>query len=304
MSIFLKFNRIHGSLFDSLDQQSRKSLFVWSLGLLALMGVLDSVTGNYSFTLFYLIPIFLAAWFVGSSAGVSVCIGSFFSSLVANPYRYVLRNYSHPTYYYWDLFLEFTYLLLMSLMFSALKERFNLEREMSRVDPLTGALNRRALLELATYEIAQCSRHFRSLNIAFIDLDNFKAVNDQMGHAEGDKVLCQVVSTLEETLRKADTIARVGGDEFVIMLPETDEESAGGVMAKVRENLLASMARNGWPVTFSIGFITFEKPPATAEEMIAQSDRLMYSIKNSKKNDIFHHVERSEGISDACISVE
>jgi diguanylate cyclase (GGDEF)-like protein len=301
LRLFQKFNMIHSTLFDSLEQRSRKSLFAWSLGLLVLMGALDSVTGNYSFTLFYLIPIFFAAWFVGSLAGVSVCIGSFFSSLLANPYRYVLRHYSHPTYYYWDLFLEFTYLLLMSLMFSALKERFNLEREMSRVDPLTGALNRRALMELATYEIAQCSRHLRSLNIAFIDLDNFKLVNDRMGHAEGDKVLCEVVAAFGEILRKTDVIARVGGDEFVIMLPETDEESAGAVIRKVRENLLASMARNGWPVTFSIGFITYESPSCPVEEMIAKADRLMYSIKNTHKNDIIHHVERRERMPDVCI---
>jgi diguanylate cyclase (GGDEF)-like protein len=179
-------------------------------------------------------------------------------------------------------------------MFSALKARFDAEREMSRIDPLTEALNRRALLELATYEIAQCSRHFRPLSIAFIDLDNFKTVNDQMGHAEGDKVLCEVVTSLEENLRKADTIARVGGDEFVVMLPETDDESAADVIHKVRENLLASMAKNGWPVTFSIGLITHETPPSSAEEMIDQADRLMYSIKNMHKNAVVHHVKRNK----------
>jgi diguanylate cyclase (GGDEF)-like protein len=162
-------------------------------------------------------------------------------------------------------------------------------------------LNRRALLELATYEIAQCSSHFRPLSLAFIDLDNFKTVNDQMGHADGDKVLCEVVTSLGEVLRKADTIARVGGDEFVVMLPETDDESAGAVIRKVRENLLASMTRNGWPVTFSIGLITHETPLCSAEEMIAQADRLMYSIKNMHKNDIVHHIERRERMSDASI---
>jgi diguanylate cyclase (GGDEF)-like protein len=262
------------------------------------MGLLDYATGNYSSVLFYLIPIFIAAWFVGSSAGVSVCIGSFFSSLLANPYRYVLRHYSHPTYYYWDLFLEFIYLFLMSLMFSALKARFNAEREMARVDPLTGALNRRALLELATYEIAQCSRHLRPLSIAFIDLDNFKTVNDKMGHAEGDKVLCEVVASFVETLRKADTVARVGGDEFVVMLPETDDKSAADAIRKVRERLLTSMTRNGWPVTFSIGLITHETPPDSAEEMINQVDHLMYSIKSTNKNDILHQVKRIKPIDE------
>lgn len=264
MNLLLKLDKIHYALFEFFERRSRKTLFAWSLGLLVLIGGLDYVSGDYSFILFYLIPIFLAAWFVGNVAGITVCFGSFVSSLFANPYRYVLRHYSHPSFYYWDLSLEFAYLVLMSLMFSALNARFNAEREMSRTDPLTKALNRRALMELATYEIAQCSRHFRPLSLAFIDLDNFKTVNDQRGHAEGDKVLCEVVSLLRDTLRKADTIARVGGDEFVVMLPETNYESAGDVIRTLRENLLASMASHGWPVTFSIGLITHENPSSTA----------------------------------------
>ena len=292
MNIFLKFSRLQSKLFDLFERQSRKTILAWCFGLLVLLGELDFVTGDYSFTLFYLIPIFLAAWFLGNLAGITVCIGSIISGLFANPNRFVLRPYSNPTYYYWDLFLEFIYLILMSSMFSSLKGRFNAEREMARVDPLTGALNRRALLELATYEIAQCSRHFRPLSIAFVDLDNFKTVNDKMGHAEGDKVLCEVVITFGETLRKADTVARVGGDEFVVMLPETDEKSAADTIRKVRESLLASMTRNGWPVTFSIGLITHETAPNSAEEMVDQADHLMYSIKNSNKNDILHNVER------------
>lgn len=292
MNLFLKFIKKYSAVFDYIERKARRTLLAWSFGLLILMGGIDYITGDYSFTIFYIIPIFVAAWFVGSVAGVTACIGSFISSLLANPYRFVLRPYSNPTYYYWDLFLEFIYLLMMSLMFSALKARFNAEREMARIDSLTGALNRRALLELATYEIAQCSRHLRPLSIAFIDLDNFKTVNDQMGHAEGDKVLCEVAASTGKTLRKVDTIARVGGDEFVVMLPETDDKSAADAIGKVRKNLLASMARNGWPVTFSVGLITHETPPDSAEDMICQVDRLMYSIKNTHKNDILHHVNR------------
>jgi hypothetical protein len=138
MNPFLKFGRIYSDLIDSLERRSRKTVFVWILGLTALTGGIDYATGDYSFTIFYLIPIFLAAWFVSSLAGVTVCIGSFLSILLANPYRYVLRHYSHPSFYYWDLFLEFVYLIMMSLMFSALKARFDAEREMSRIDSLTG----------------------------------------------------------------------------------------------------------------------------------------------------------------------
>jgi len=247
-------------------------------------------SGGYSFILFYIIPIFLAAWFSGRTAGSLTCVASFVTSLIANPYRYVIHHYAHPSFYYWDLSLEFAYLLLVRLMFSTLKSQFDTEREMSRIDPLTNALNRRGLLELITYETAQCSRHDRPLSLAFLDLDNFKTVNDQRGHDEGDKVLCTVVASLKKTLRQTDTIARVGGDEFVVMLPETDAETTGELIHKVQAHLQIAMKQHGWPVTFSIGIITYVTPQCSAEELIHQADLLMYSIKNNSKNGILHRV--------------
>ncbi|WP_020677787.1 GGDEF domain-containing protein [Geopsychrobacter electrodiphilus] len=290
MRLFLKFDEIRDALFTYLERRSKTTLFSWSLGLTALTGTLDYFTGGYSFILFYLIPIFLGSWFINRTAGTLICIVSFGSSLLVNPLRYVLHHYTHPSFYYWDISLEFIYLLLLSLMFSTLRAQFNTEREMSRIDHLTRALNRRGLLELVTYEMAQCSRHNRELSMAFLDLDNFKTINDQRGHAEGDRVLCAVVSTLRKTLRQADTIARVGGDEFVVMLPQTDAEAAGELLRKVQKQLLISMENQDWPVTFSIGLITYVTPQGTAEELIARVDQLMYSIKNRNKNGLLHRV--------------
>lgn len=290
MNPILKFDRLRSALFSFLEKRSRTTLFVWSLGLTALTGSLDFFTGGYSFILFYIIPLFLAAWFVSSAAGGIICVVSFATSLLANPYRYVLHHYAHPSFYYWDLSFEFTYLLLLSLMFSTLKSQFNAEREMSRIDPLTNALNRRGLLELVNYEIAQCSRHARALSLAFIDLDNFKTVNDQQGHAEGDRVLCAVVASLRETLRHSDTIARVGGDEFVVMLPEIDAKATAELIHKVQTLLLLAMKKNAWPVTFSIGLLTHLHPQDSAEELIEQVDKLMYAIKSQNKNGIQHQI--------------
>jgi diguanylate cyclase (GGDEF)-like protein len=292
MTLLKKFDSIRNALFNHLDRLSGPMLLCLSFGLVVLTGIIDFFTGGYSFILFYLFPIFLASWFIDRTAGGLVCIGSFAASLLANPYRYIMRHYAHPSFYYWDLTLEFTYLILLSLMFSALRTQFNTEREMSRVDPLTRALNRRGLLELLTYEIAQCSRHNRSLSLAFLDLDNFKTINDQSGHAEGDKVLCAVVASLHETLRHTDTIARVGGDEFVMMLPGSDAETTGEFINKIQEHLLLTMKTHHWPVTFSIGLITYVNPQGSAEELIHQVDKLMYSIKNQNKNGVLHQVVR------------
>ena len=124
------------------------------------------------------------------------------------------------------------------------------------------------------------------MTVAYIDLDNFKQINDQFGHAAGDVLLRVVAETLQTNLRRTDIIARMGGDEFVVLLPETNEESARIAIAKVRDSLLGIMAQNKWAVTFSIGAITFFSFAANPDELIRKVDELMYSVKVGGKNNI------------------
>jgi diguanylate cyclase (GGDEF)-like protein len=127
-----------------------------------------------------------------------------------------------------------------------------------------------------------------SLSCLFIDLDNFKAVNDRFGHHTGDQVLRTVVDHTRNHLRKIDVIARIGGDEFVLLLPETGRESAQAVVSKLQEVLLEAMALNSWPITFSIGVLTCNIAPHSTDELLKMTDKLMYEVKCSSKNDIRH----------------
>ena len=158
------------------------------------------------------------------------------------------------------------------------------EHEIARIDPLTHVANRRALYELGQTELLRARRYRRPLTFVSIDLDNSKQVNDALGHATGDAVLVSVASTLRGELRATDIVARMGGDEFVIILPETAAESARVVLDKLHARLLEAAESNHWKVTFSIGAVSFLSAPGSLEEAMGLADDALYSIKHQGKN--------------------
>jgi len=119
-----------------------------------------------------------------------------------------------------------------------------------------------------------------------VDLDNFKKVNDSLGHAVGDELLVEVAATLKTNLRDSDLVGRLGGDEFAVLLPETDANAARSVLEKLRLLLLDKMDAYGADITFSIGAATFLDLPESLETMIRFADETMYSIKGHGKNGV------------------
>jgi diguanylate cyclase (GGDEF)-like protein/PAS domain S-box-containing protein len=160
------------------------------------------------------------------------------------------------------------------------------ERRLARVDPLTGLANRRAFYEGAELERKRALRHSRPLSVAYIDLDNFKQINDRMGHEVGDQLLIQIGAILQNILRAEDLAARMGGDEFAIVFPENNYESARMAIQKTHRMLTEMAKDHKWPVSFSIGMVTFSVPPTSVEEMVRAADDLMYSVKHNGKNSI------------------
>jgi diguanylate cyclase (GGDEF)-like protein len=152
-------------------------------------------------------------------------------------------------------------------------------QERATVDDLTALANRRALCETVTGEIERSRRFHHHLSLAYLDIDNFKGVNDRAGHATGDRVLITLASVARATVRSVDTVARVGGDEFVILMPETGAAAASSLVERVREAFSRSAVVAGVPVTCSIGLATFGRIPASVEEMLDTADELMYEAK-------------------------
>jgi diguanylate cyclase (GGDEF)-like protein/PAS domain S-box-containing protein len=164
------------------------------------------------------------------------------------------------------------------------------EKNLSRVDFLTGIPNRRTFNEALSQEGKRSRRYGRPITLAYIDVDNFKFLNDHYGHATGDELLKMIGSTLEGSIRSTDIVARLGGDEFAVLLPETDESNAGVIVAKLRQNLQSAISPKRWPVTFSFGVVTFPVALDSMEEMIKRADEFMYEAKRGGKSAVVSRV--------------
>jgi diguanylate cyclase (GGDEF)-like protein/PAS domain S-box-containing protein len=164
-----------------------------------------------------------------------------------------------------------------------LQAALEIERNVSRVDFLTGIPNRRTFYEALESEVHRARRYQRAMTLGYIDVDNFKSVNDILGHSAGDDLLKMVAATIQATLRRTDTVARLGGDEFAVLLPETDSEAATVAVAKVQRSLQAAVDRHSLPISFSVGVVTFKLPLETIEKMIERADELMYQAKRNGK---------------------
>lgn len=164
------------------------------------------------------------------------------------------------------------------------------EKNLSRVDFLTGIPNRRMFYQALTLEGKRSRRYGRPLTLIYTDVDNFKYLNDHYGHATGDELLKTIGMTLETSIRSTDVAARLGGDEFAVLLPETDEASAGVTVAKLRQNLNAAIGPKGWPVTFSFGVVTFPIALDSMEEMLKRADEFMYEAKRGGKSAVVSRV--------------
>jgi diguanylate cyclase (GGDEF)-like protein len=257
--------------------------------LVALVALLDIVTGyELSFSLFYLLPIALVAWYGGRRPAMVACVLSAGAWLLAD----ILAGQTHsqPLIFAWNAAIRFGFFVIVAWLLTALKTELERERQLTRSDHLTGATSPSFFYDLLKLEIDRCTRNQRPFTLAYIDIDNFKSVNDQFGHSTGDQLLCQVVARARRRLRKTDIVARLGGDELAVLLPETSQQGAPVVVSSLQEALLNEMGLHNWPVTFSIGAMTFPAAPATPNEVIGMVDALMYTVKNSGKNSVRYSV--------------
>jgi diguanylate cyclase (GGDEF)-like protein len=268
-----------------IEQLDKRVLLLGCLAIVLVLGYLDHLTGyEFSFSIFYLLPIFLAAWFCNRNYALLVSVVSAITWLLSN--KLAGASYSHPIIGYWNAFMIFGFFSIVSLLLVFLRRSLEHERNLSRIDFITGITNSRAFYELAATELLRAKRYNRPFSVAYLDVDNFKQINDRLGHNTGDTLLKVVAETLRTQLRQTDIVARMGGDEFILFLPETDGESAIAALSKSQVSLLSAMEQNKWEVTFSIGAKTFYNFPLNVNEMIRQVDELMYTVKANGKSSI------------------
>jgi diguanylate cyclase (GGDEF)-like protein len=157
------------------------------------------------------------------------------------------------------------------------------ERQLARLDPLTLLGNRRFFEQIAHAELNRSRRYARPFALAYLDVDHFKAVNDRYGHAAGDRLLQLVARQLAKGLRKSDVIARIGGDEFAVLLPETPAAGARIAMQKIHDRLNAAVHDAGFDVSFSTGIIIYDAGAATVPVLLGEADRVMYQVKRNAR---------------------
>lgn len=158
--------------------------------------------------------------------------------------------------------------------------------ELARTDPLTQVNNSRAFREAVAHEIARCRRYGDGFAVAYVDIDHFKRLNDRLGHEMGDAVLRHIGASLRSNLRCIDTVARMGGDEFAVLLPQTNAERARSALEKWQHQLVETADRHAGAVTVSIGIAAFDQPPESVTEVIRTADAVMYAVKHAGRDGI------------------
>ena len=268
-------------------------LYATALVLIGAIGIADYLTGEEILLyVLYLAPVAILAWCAGIFAGLAGAVVATGAVLVT----YVLLSEGrHMTLHVWQAAVSMTSDAVVAWVVARLKSShlrvlglLDLERRSAREDPLTALSSVRAFRERLKLEVDRMRRHRKPLSVLYLDLDDFKRVNDQRGHGAGDETLVRVGRLLNAFTRKVDLCGRVGGDEFAVLMPETGAQDALVVANRIREGMLKSFAEGGAGIGLSAGVGTFLTPPLDEQIPMDQADRLMYEAKHAGKNRIVH----------------
>ena len=272
-----------------LEKRGKSFWVIAGAVLVIILGFIDYISGyELNISLFYLIPILLVVWYTDGQMGLLFSFASTVVGFIAN--FSAGQPYSNPAITVWNTMLRLGFYLVVTWLGTTLKKTYQRNQELARTDYVTGAVSIRYFYELAQTEIRRAQRSRRPFSVAYIDLDNFKIVNDRLGHSTGDRVLRAVTDGICHQIRAADSLARLGGDEFALLLPETDGEAAKKVISRIHTSLVNEMLRNGWMVSFSVGVVTFNEVPKTVDAMVKMADNAMYSVKAAGKNGVNYSI--------------
>jgi diguanylate cyclase (GGDEF)-like protein len=283
--------RVLSDFGEWLDQL--RPIIVLAAAVLLVLGVAvaDYATGDeISVSIFYLGPVVLATWFVSEWAGVSL---SLFGALLWTALDSGIGNYSNSLIPFWNTLVHVAFFLVTVFLVTITKRAISSERAASRTDPLTGVANGRAFSDRASLALAEMHRSRNPMTFCYLDLDHFKAVNDTLGHREGDELLRVLASALKSRLRSTDMVARLGGDEFGVLLPDTDYDAAEKALTSLSVAMHEAVATR-WPVSLTCGAVTFVQPPPGVDMMVSVADELMYEGKRSGRARIDHVIWPSE----------
>jgi diguanylate cyclase (GGDEF)-like protein len=272
-------------LLRALVRQPSWAIMVEALSLTVVIALLDYLTGaEYAWSIFYVAPILLVTWFVSWRTGMAWAL---VSALIWAVLDAAGSDYSSALVPAWNAIVRVAFFTMLTALAEGGKRGLERERTLSYTDSLTGVANSRRFDDRLEFSLNYLRRTGRPCTLAYIDLDDFKSVNDRLGHSEGDALLRAVATAIADRLRATDMVARLGGDEFGIVLPETDEAAAVRVLESIMTGVHETLDSR-WPVGMTIGAVTFREPPPSVDAMVAAADGLMYAEKRRGKGRIRH----------------
>jgi diguanylate cyclase (GGDEF)-like protein len=259
------------------------------LGALVAIAALDFLTGPRLIVApLYIFPLCVAAWTLGARAGLVTGILGAGITMLLEGQPGPLRMHSplaEQAVATWNMGVRFLMFAVVVLFVATFRRIFETERRRGNTDILTGAYNRLALNARIAATVALAQRHRLTLILAYTDLDGFKAVNDTHGHAAGDDVLKTFASAASASIRRSDSLCRVGGDEFVILMTTASTEHGYIAAEHLHIRLTKILETLPYEVTCSMGAVIFENNiPETPELFLQHADTLMYEVKKSGKN--------------------
>ena len=278
------------STMNTPQQPKKLGATLWlllALGCLAGIGYLDSKTSReIVFSLFYLIPVAVLAWQFGKKPGIVTAAACAAVGLIADIASGALD--SSMAVAFWNNTMTLGFLLVAAILLSRLRQSIRNEETLSRNDVVTTAVNSKYFSEVLQIEIERAKRYKRHFTLLYINIDNFKKVNDAFGRKAGDAALWHYVVSIANTLRKTDVIGRLGGDEFGCLMPETGYDAAISVITRLWSDLEKEISVHKWPITFSMGAVTFTVAPEKSDDAIKMAEELMYYVKQHGKKGVRH----------------
>ncbi|HVZ79858.1 MAG TPA: GGDEF domain-containing protein [bacterium] len=256
-----------------------------SLALVFFLIYLDILSGlEVHLTALLLVPVYLATRYSGLGAGILISVLSSLSLLIDPLLE--RKIYPHLWEVFWNIVVLFIFFAVVSYLSDRLRKESAHNERMAQRDHLTDLLNGRAFFEAAERVRVASIQNGRPFSLCFLDLDEFKKVNDELGHMTGDELLRIVAGAIRGNIREDDMAVRMGGDEFGILFPGAGPEEAQGLVERVREAIRGEMALRGWGVTPSLGVATFYEVPGTVKDMVHHADQLMYRAKTGGKDQV------------------
>ena len=271
--------------FNYLESWPTTFLVVFCTCVVLFVGLTDYVTGDeIDLTIFYFVPIAIVSWLGRPKLAYFFSTTSAIERVIAD--TLAGHIYAHSSIPIWNSLVYFITFFSVAVLVGKQRELLDSEKKYSRTDALTGLSNLRSFVEYSATTFERARRHPFDITAVYIDLDNFKWVNDNLGHSVGNEVLIATAYSLRNDIRSIDLVSRIGGDEFVILMPEVTHKQVIDTIERLRVGLTDEFEKRQWPVTVSIGVATFSKPPTSVDEMISKADELMYEAKRAGKNKV------------------